>query len=86
MKNSKGKGVIRLGDKTSHGGSVISAAPDLKALGKCVAVEGNQVTCPKCNGVFAITPQGGERKHRGKEVAYDGDKAACGAKLLSSIG
>lgn len=85
MKNSKGKGVIRLGDKTSHGGSVISAATDLKYLGKCVALEGNQVVCPKCKGAFPIKAPGSERKHKGKRVAYDGDKAACGAKLLSSI-
>ena len=54
MKNSKGLGVIRLGDSTSHGGKVISAAADLKALGKAVALHGDQATCPKCKGTFAI--------------------------------
>lgn len=85
MKNSKSRGVIRLGDKTSHGGTVISASPDLKALGKCVAVEGNLVMCPKCRGVFPIQTSKSDRKHKGKQVAYEGDISACGGKLISSI-
>ena len=50
MKNSKGLGVIRLGDSTSHGGKVISAATDFKALGKAIALHGDQATCPQCKG------------------------------------
>lgn len=85
MKNSKGKGVIRIGDPTSHGGKVVTACTSLKALGKPVALEGDMTICPKCKGAFPIQPAGGDRKHHGKAVAYDGDKAACGAKLVSSI-
>ena len=33
MKNEEGHGIIRLGDKTSHGGEVISAVPDFKVFG-----------------------------------------------------
>lgn len=85
MKNSKGLGVIRLGDKTTHGGQVISGQPSLKVLGKAVAVEGDLTTCPKCKGNFAIEVTSSDRHHHGQAVAYDGDKAACGAKLISSI-
>jgi uncharacterized Zn-binding protein involved in type VI secretion len=85
MKNSKGFGVIRLGDKTSHGGTVISASTDLKVLGKCVALEGDSVVCPKCKGMFPVQPGKSDRKHHGKQVAYEGDKAACGARLISSV-
>ena len=85
MKNSKGLGVIRLGDKTSHGGQVISAQSTLKALGKPVAVTGDMTICPQCKGAFPIQVTSSERKHHGKAVAYDGDKATCGAKLISSI-
>jgi len=85
MRNSKGKGVIRLGDKTSHGGSVISAQPTFKVLGKAIAVEGDMTVCPQCKGVFPIQAPGSERHHNGQPVAYDGDKAACGATLISSI-
>ncbi|QJD90290.1 PAAR domain-containing protein [Duganella dendranthematis] len=85
MKDSKGCGVIRLGDKTTHGGKVISAQSDLKALGQAVAVEGDLAMCPKCKGVFPIQLATSERHHRGRAVAYDGDKTACGAGLLSSV-
>lgn len=85
MKNSKGLGVIRLGDKTSHGGQVISAQATFKALGKAVAVNGDLTICPKCKGKFPIQVTASDRKHQGKAVAYDGDKATCGAKLISSI-
>jgi uncharacterized Zn-binding protein involved in type VI secretion len=46
MKNNKGLGVVRLGDSTSHGGKVISAAADFKALGKAIALHGDKATCP----------------------------------------
>lgn len=85
MKNSKGQGVIRKGDVTSHGGKVISGASDFKALGRPIACEGDLTVCPKCKGVFSIQTSGSERKHHGRSVAYNGDKAACGAKLFSSI-
>ena len=85
MKNSKGRGIVRLGDKTTHGGQVISAQATFKALGKAVAVEGDLTVCPKCKGTFPIQPASSERRHHGQAVAYDGDKTACGAKLISSI-
>jgi uncharacterized Zn-binding protein involved in type VI secretion len=85
MKNSLGRGVIRLGDKTTHGGTVISAQPTFKVLGKAVAVQGDLTVCPQCKGTFAIQSAGSECHHNGQAVAYDGDKAACGAELLSSI-
>jgi uncharacterized Zn-binding protein involved in type VI secretion len=85
MKDQQGRGVIRLGDKTTHGGQVISAAAGFTVLGKLVAVEGDATFCPKCKGRFSIHPHGSTRKHDGKQVAYDQDFAACGAKLISSI-
>lgn len=85
MKNSKGYGVVRLGDKTTHGGTVISAQPTFKVLGKAVAVEGDFTMCPQCKGTFPIQTVGSDRHHNGRAVAYNGDKAVCGAKLISSI-
>lgn len=85
MKDAQGRGVIRLGDSTSHGGKVISASDTLKALGKAVALDGDMTLCPKCKGTFAITVNDSDRKHHGKRVAHDNDSAACGAKLISSI-
>lgn len=85
MKNSKGKGVIRLGDRTSHGGKVIFGDASFKVLGKPIVCEGHLTVCPKCKGVFPVQAKGSERKHHGKNVAYHDDVAACGAKLISSI-
>ncbi|WP_312511167.1 PAAR domain-containing protein [Massilia sp.] len=85
MKDQNGHGVIRLGDKTSHGGKVTSATNDFTVLGKPVAVEGDSTYCPKCKGMFPIQPNGSDRKHHGKQVAYHMDTTACGAKLISSI-
>jgi uncharacterized Zn-binding protein involved in type VI secretion len=85
MKDQHGRGVIRLGDQTTHGGKVISAAEDFTVLGKHVAVEGDATYCPQCKGKFPIQPAGSTRKHHGKQVAFDQDLTACGAKLISSI-
>ncbi|MBQ5942159.1 PAAR domain-containing protein [Massilia sp. AB1] len=85
MNDQQGRGVIRLGDKTTHGGEVISAAQDFTVLGKPVAIEGDSTYCPKCKGKFPILPSGSTRRHHGKLVAYDQDLTACGAKLISSI-
>ena len=85
MKDAEGRGVIRLGDATSHEGKVISASDTLKALGKAVALDGDMTLCPKCKGTFVITVNDSDRAHHGKRVAHDNDKAACGAKLISSI-
>lgn len=85
MKDAQGRGVIRLGDKTSHGGEVISASDTLKALGKGIALDGDMTFCPKCKGKFPIVVHQGDRKHHGNRVAHHDDSTACGAKLISSI-
>lgn len=85
MKDQQGRGVVRLGDKTTHGGEVISAAQDFTVLGKRVAVEGDSTYCPQCKGKYPIQPGSDTHKHHGKRVAYHQDPSACGAKLISSI-
>lgn len=85
MKDAQGRGVIRLGDTTSHGGEVISASATLKALGKAVALDGDMTFCPQCKNKFPIIVNQSDRKHNGKRVAYQTDRAACGATLISSI-
>lgn len=85
MKDVNGRGVVRIGDKTSHGGEVVSASKSYTVLGKAVALEGDMAACPQCKGKYAIEPVGSTRKHHGKQVAYDGDPTACGAKLISSV-
>lgn len=85
MKDSRGRGVVRLGDKTSHGGEVISASDTFKVIGKQVALDGHLTFCPQCKGKFPIAVPQSDRQHHGRTVAYHNDLTACGAKLISSI-
>jgi uncharacterized Zn-binding protein involved in type VI secretion len=85
MKDENGRGVIRLNDKTSHGGHVITASDDMNALGVPVALAGCLTDCPKCGGQFKITPLNSTRQHHGKAIAWHNDPTECGATLISSI-
>lgn len=78
------QGLIVLGDKTSHGGTVISCAPTSNTLGKGWARIGDMVACPRCKGVFPISQGDATLKEDGKPVAYHGCKTACGATLIAS--
>jgi uncharacterized Zn-binding protein involved in type VI secretion len=81
----QGRGVIRLNDKTDHGGQVISATSGTTVMGVVAALQDDMVHCPKCKGDFAIKPDGAGAKHEGKPYAYDGDVTECGARLISSV-
>jgi uncharacterized Zn-binding protein involved in type VI secretion len=79
--------VIRVGDKTSHGGKVLnSSVAHFVVSGKPVVVVGDQCMCP-INGHQNCTVASGSARHsiNGKAVAYDGDKTSCGATLISSL-
>jgi len=80
-----GKGVIRLGDTTSHGGEVISVAHKPKDMGKPIACVGDMVRCPKCKGTYPIAEGDPNYQIENVPVAFDGHKTACGAVLISSI-
>lgn len=82
----EGRGIIRIGDKTDHGGTVLAASSGTVVMGKPAALAGDMTLCPKCKGNFPIQPDGAGAKHHGKSYAYDGDLTGCGAKLISSIG
>jgi uncharacterized Zn-binding protein involved in type VI secretion len=75
---------IVLGDKTSHGGTVISADMTSDINGKCMARVNDMTVCPKCKGTFAITSGADDMKDgAGNAYARHGDSTACGAKLLA---
>jgi uncharacterized Zn-binding protein involved in type VI secretion len=79
-----GRRVIRLGDKTDHGGKVISVSSSTIVMGIEAALAGDMTQCPKCKGNFPIKPDGQGAQHNGKPYAYDNDLTACGAKLIAS--
>ena len=75
---------ITIGDKTSHGGTVISGDLTFMIHGKPVARVGDQTVCPRCKGTFAITTGASDMFSLGPAVARHGDRTACGATLIAS--
>lgn len=77
---------ITIGDRTSHGGTVISADPTSDIHGKSIARVGDLTVCPRkgCRGVFAIVNGAEDVIGMGQAYARHGDRTACGAILLSS--
>ncbi len=80
------KGIIRLGDSTSHGGKVISVSSTITMDGKRVALVGDLVSCPKDkHGVNPIIEGSSSWYSNGKAVAVDGCLCSCGCILISSM-
>ncbi|UQS88752.1 PAAR domain-containing protein [Pseudomonas chlororaphis subsp. piscium] len=76
--------IIRLGDFTSHGGTVIEAFNQTDLNGKPMAGVGHKVVCPLCKGVFPISEGSALLDVGGIPVALNGMKTACGASLIAS--
>jgi uncharacterized Zn-binding protein involved in type VI secretion len=75
--------VIRLGDKTSHDGTVVEASPFSDAGGKGIARVGDKVSCPRHNNVTIATGDP-TMLVDGRPVARHGDKTSCGATLIAT--
>ena len=76
--------LIVLGDKTNHGGTVISADMTVDIHGKYVARIGDMTVCPKCKGTFPINSAANDLVDgSGKGYARHFDTTACGARLIS---
>lgn len=80
------RGVIRLGDPTSHGGKVLEAAPNSKVMRVAVARKGDKCSCPH-RGHDGCTIAEGDPKVliNGIPVAFEGHKTTCGAVLQSTM-
>ncbi len=81
----EGRGIIRIDDKTDHGGQVIKASSGTIVMGKAAALAGDMTHCPQCRGDFAIKPDGAGAKHMARSYAYHDDVTECGAKLITSL-
>jgi uncharacterized Zn-binding protein involved in type VI secretion len=75
---------VTLGDRTTHGGTVITADYTFDIHGKYVARAGDLTVCPRCKGTFAITSGADDMVSMGPGTARHGDKTACGAQLLAT--
>lgn len=76
--------IIRLGDSTSHGGTVLEAFNQTDLNGKPMAGIGHKVVCPLCKGVFPISEGSDLLDVAGIAVALHGMKTTCGASLIAS--
>ncbi|RPE75863.1 PAAR domain-containing protein [Vulcaniibacterium tengchongense] len=77
------KPFIVVGDKTDHGGTVLTGSPETDLYSKPVARVGDPVQCPKCQGTFPIASGDASLIIDGRPVARHGDKTACGATLIA---
>ena len=77
---------IVVGDKTSHGGTVLEGAPSTTTGGQPIARVGDKVSCPKRGhgGTTVIATGDPSCLIDGKPAARHGDTTACGATLISS--
>lgn len=75
--------VIRKGDKTSHGGVVVSGDETVNIFGQPLARLGDRVTCPACGGTHTIA-EGLPSTSSDRRAAVEGMKTSCGAVLIAS--
>ena len=75
--------IIRQGDKTSHGGTVIEGSTVDTCHGKPIAYLGHKTSCPQCKGIYPIVERAPVTTLYGKGVALAGMKTACGAVLVA---
>jgi uncharacterized Zn-binding protein involved in type VI secretion len=76
--------IIRQGDPTSHGGTVIEGSLFDICMGKPIAFMGHKVSCPKCKGVFPIAEGAPNTALYCRGIALAGMKTACGATLIAT--
>ena len=76
--------IVRLGDTSSHGGTVISSASKWQCEGVLIARKGDLHSCPiPGHGVTAIVSGSGKYQCEGAPIAREGDTCGCGAALIS---
>ncbi|APX70542.1 MULTISPECIES: PAAR domain-containing protein [unclassified Brucella] len=76
--------IVRLGDTSSHGGTVISSASKWRCEGALIARKGDLHSCPiPGHGVTAIVSGAGKYQCEGAPIAREGDTCGCGAALIS---
>lgn len=80
--------IITVGDKTDHGGEVVSGSPTHDIGGKAIARLNDKVRCPqfypggKPHGVNKIVSAHETLTAGGIPVAVEGSKTECGCTLI----
>lgn len=80
------KGVIRVGDKNTGGGVVLSSSSSMVFDSIQVACEGDPVYCPVVgHGNTKIAEGRQDFIDNGRPVAFEGSGCECGCTLVSSL-
>lgn len=74
--------IVRLGDTSSHGGAVITAAAKSLAEGQRIARVTDILNCP-LHGPNPIVEGSATFLTEGQRTARNGDHTQCGAALIS---
>lgn len=77
-------GVIRISDKTTHGGIVLEGSSGVKFMGLEVSCLMDKVFCPIHGKTIIIEGDIGSRIN-GKPIALHGHLCGCGCTLISSL-
>ena len=78
--------VAKLGDSSSHGGSITSSNTDHRTFveGAEICVKGAILSCPIHGNQPIIGNLDNDWYVNGKKVVLDGSTAACGASIIAS--
>ncbi|WP_079437009.1 PAAR domain-containing protein [Zoogloea sp. LCSB751] len=80
------RAIIREGDPTSHGGTVLEAFPTFSIYGKNAVGVGHRGYCPLCKTTFTIVSGARNYTFMDKNVAVEGMHTSCGAVLIATQG
>ncbi|UOO77112.1 PAAR domain-containing protein [Neisseria sp. Dent CA1/247] len=78
------RAIIRVGDRTTHGGRVMEGFENIIIYDKPAAGVGYTGYCPQCKTMFTIIQGSNKLFYLGKEIALEGMKTSCGAILIAS--
>ncbi|QQE82238.1 PAAR domain-containing protein [Pseudomonas putida] len=77
------RGVMRVGDRTIEGGTVLAGSSSMRFGGTHVAREGDPVSCPVPGHGRTVIAEGHSAfRDNGVPVAFDGHRCACGCVLM----
>ena len=78
------KAWARFGDAGSHGGTITTAATDVRCEGVHVARVGDTYACPTHGPNPIVGPGSAKYRIEGAMLARHGDATACGATIVAS--
>ena len=79
-------GIIRVGDKTTGGGEVLSGSENIIFGGIPIARIGDPISCPLPGHEPAYISEGHPKMHdQDIGIAFHGYKCSCGCLLISSL-